>query len=135
MSKGNGKKFALGALIGVLAGFVTGILTAPKSGKETRQDIKRTANKFFIESEKKLKALQGELAVLLERGAKLAKKKSGTAKIKLDLLIKKANKAQQKTKELISAIKSGETDEPELKKAIKEVTAAKNDLLKYLKKS
>lgn len=34
-------KFALGALIGVAAGFVAGILTAPKSGKETRQDIKQ----------------------------------------------------------------------------------------------
>ncbi len=34
------KKFLLGATIGAIAGFVTGILTAPKSGKETRQDIK-----------------------------------------------------------------------------------------------
>ena len=41
MSKG---KFALGALFGAAAGFVAGILTAPKSGKETREDIKRTAS-------------------------------------------------------------------------------------------
>ena len=42
MSKG---KFALGALFGAVAGFVAGVLTAPKSGKETRADIKNAANK------------------------------------------------------------------------------------------
>ena len=42
MSKG---KVALGAVFGAVAGFVTGILLAPKSGKETRQDIKNTALK------------------------------------------------------------------------------------------
>jgi len=41
MKKG---RFALGALIGAAAGLVTGILAAPKSGKETRADIKRKAN-------------------------------------------------------------------------------------------
>ena len=37
MSKG---KFALGALIGAVAGIVAGILNEPKSGKETRADLK-----------------------------------------------------------------------------------------------
>jgi gas vesicle protein len=36
-------KFALGALFGAAAGVITGFLTAPKSGKETRADIKRKA--------------------------------------------------------------------------------------------
>lgn len=40
MSKG---KFALGALIGTAAGIVAGLLTAPRSGKETRADIKGKA--------------------------------------------------------------------------------------------
>jgi gas vesicle protein len=40
MSKG---KFALGALIGTAAGVVAGLLTAPRSGKETRADIKGKA--------------------------------------------------------------------------------------------
>lgn len=38
MSKG---KVALGAIIGAAAGVVAGILTAPKSGKETRADLKK----------------------------------------------------------------------------------------------
>ena len=41
MSKG---KVALGALVGVTVGVAAGILTAPKSGKETRADLKKKAN-------------------------------------------------------------------------------------------
>ena len=36
-------KFAVGAILGAAAGLVAGILTAPKSGKETRQDLKNKA--------------------------------------------------------------------------------------------
>lgn len=36
-------KFAIGAIIGAAAGVVAGILTAPKSGKETRADLKNKA--------------------------------------------------------------------------------------------
>lgn len=32
-------RFPLGALVGAAAGLVAGVLTAPKSGKETRKDI------------------------------------------------------------------------------------------------
>lgn len=43
-------KFALGAIIGAAAGVVAGILTAPKSGKETRADIKRKAGELKEEA-------------------------------------------------------------------------------------
>lgn len=36
-------KLAIGAILGAAVGIAAGILTAPKSGKETRQDIKRKA--------------------------------------------------------------------------------------------
>jgi len=42
MSKG---KVAAGAFFGAIAGFVTGILLAPKSGRETREDLKEVALK------------------------------------------------------------------------------------------
>lgn len=41
MSKG---KFAVGALFGAIAGFVAGIVSAPKSGEETCADIKVRAD-------------------------------------------------------------------------------------------
>ena len=43
MTKG---KFALGAIIGAAAGVVAGMLTAPKSGKETRADLKLKADEM-----------------------------------------------------------------------------------------
>ena len=43
MSKG---KLLAGAVIGAAAGVVAGILTAPKSGRETREDIKTKANEM-----------------------------------------------------------------------------------------
>lgn len=36
-------RFAFGALIGIIAGAIAGVLAAPKSGKETRSDIKLKA--------------------------------------------------------------------------------------------
>ena len=59
MAKG---KFAIGALIGIAAGFMTGILTAPKSGKETRTELK-------------LKALEAKDEAIIK--ANEAKRKAG----------------------------------------------------------
>ena len=42
--KKNAKNLAISAAIGVATGAVSGILLAPKSGKETRDDIKRTSS-------------------------------------------------------------------------------------------
>lgn len=129
-----GKKIALGAAIAGVAGYVAGVLTAPKSGKETRQDIKNTANKVKIEAEKKLKELQGELNVLVAKGQKVLDEQKGKAAAGLNVAVEQAQVAQQKVKEVISALKSGETDEPELKKAIDDAKKARDNLVKYFKK-
>lgn len=133
MSKDGNKKLAIGALVGAAAGLVAGFLTAPKSGKETRQDIKDTAGKVFAEAEKKLKSLYSELSDLIDKGTAEAKKHSGKAQVEINKALDAAKDAQQKAKEVISAIRSGETDNPELQKAIKEVTNAKDHLKKYIK--
>ncbi len=135
MSKNDGKKFAIGAVIGAIAGLVTGLLTAPQSGKETREDIKKTATKVFVEAEKKLKSLYGELADLIDKGKAEVTKITGKSKEELEKALDVAQKAQLKAKEVISAIRSGETANPELEKAIKEVTKAKDQLKKYLTSS
>ena len=40
------RKFLLGAVVGATAGVVAGMLTAPKSGKETRADLKEKAQQL-----------------------------------------------------------------------------------------
>ncbi|USN95411.1 MAG: YtxH domain-containing protein [Candidatus Nomurabacteria bacterium] len=135
MSSNNGSKFAVGAMLGVVVGLVAGILTAPKSGKETRKDLKDTATKVFAEAEKRLKVLYSELDVLITKGKSKAGDLSGRSKEELDKALDVAQKAQVKAKEVISAVRGGETTNPELEKAIKEVTSAKNQLKKYLQSS
>lgn len=133
MSKGDNKKFAIGAALGALIGIVTGILTAPKSGKETRKDIKDTAGKVFAEAEKRLKSLYKELGDLIDKGNAEMKTAQGKAQKELEKAIAAAKDAQGKAKEVITAIRSGETANPELQEAIKEVTKAKDHLKKYIK--
>ena len=41
---GAGSKLAVGAIVGAAVGVVAGILTAPKSGRETRDDLRRKTN-------------------------------------------------------------------------------------------
>ena len=50
MKKG---RFAIGAIVGAGAGIVAGILTAPKSGKETRADLKEKATELKEEAAKR----------------------------------------------------------------------------------
>lgn len=57
MTKG---KFALGALLGAAAGLVAGVLTAPKSGKETRADIKAKAEDMKTEATVKADKVKAE---------------------------------------------------------------------------
>ena len=44
-------KLAVGAIIGAVAGVVAGMLTAPKSGKEARADIKAKADELKTRAE------------------------------------------------------------------------------------
>jgi gas vesicle protein len=66
MSKSTGK-FFLAGILGAAAGAIGGILLAPKSGKETREDLKELAAKLTKqvkssaeETEQKVKEIFGE---------------------------------------------------------------------------
>ena len=48
-----GGKFVLGAIFGAIAGTVAGVVLAPKSGEETRKDLKESGDKFVSEAKKK----------------------------------------------------------------------------------
>jgi gas vesicle protein len=133
MKKETTKRIAVISTISLAAGYVAGILTAPKSGKETRAEIKNSSAKTLRETEKHLKELYKDLGKVMEQAAVKAKSLKGHAKEKLSELIKDAKTAQKKVKELLSAIRSGDADDPELKTAVKQASEAKKHLTNYIK--
>jgi gas vesicle protein len=56
--------FVSGLIVGGLLGAVIGILYAPKSGKETREDIARKADEILAKAKEKVEEVEG----LAERG-------------------------------------------------------------------
>lgn len=63
MSKG---KFALGALFGAAVGVVAGFLSAPKSGKETRAELKEKTMKTKDEVSKKAEYVASKASDMAE---------------------------------------------------------------------
>ena len=132
MAKKTSGKWAVGALVAGAAGYLAGILTAPKSGKETRKDIHDTALRAKKEAEKKLKKLHAELNELLDKGKKTADSFTKKVKAEYDDVASKATNARDRAKVLLSAIHEGEAEDKELQKAIDEAKKASEHLKKFL---
>jgi gas vesicle protein len=132
--KDSTKRFAAGAVIAAAAGYVAGLLTAPQSGKETRQDIKDTAVRGMREAERQLKKLHTELNDVLAEASERAEKLSGKAKDELDVAVQATKKAKEAAREILSAVHEGRAEDQELQKAIKDAQKAVSHLKSYLKK-
>lgn len=128
------KNVALGTLLAGAIGYVTGILTAPKSGRETRADIGRAATKAKTEAERNLKQLHSELGQLLDQGKEKALTVKSKAKEELEAAMEKGKSAKEKARDLLSALHDGDADDKDLEKAIKEVNKAIDHLKTYLAK-
>lgn len=129
-----GKVVAVGALVAAGAGYLAGILTAPKSGEETRKDIAKTASKARVDSERQLKKLHSELSDLIKDADGATKKARSKASDELKDASEKAKVAKDKARELLSALHNGDADDPNLQAVIEEVKLAKKNLSAYLKK-
>lgn len=125
-------KFAAAALLAGVAGYVVGVLTAPKSGKETRQDLKDAAQTRISELEKQLKKVHTELSAQLTKVKSRAENLKGKAKKEADTLIERATKAKDKARETLSAVHGGEADDAELEKAISDAEKAVEHLKQYI---
>lgn len=128
------KKFAIGAVVAAAAGYVAGILTAPKSGKETRKDIKDTAVKTYTAAEKELKVLHTELNKLVGEASKKAGEVKGVVDKNLDKAVEAAKVAKEKARELLSAAHEGNAEDKDLDNAVKEAKKAADHLKSFLKK-
>lgn len=129
----NGKKLALGALVGGAAGYLAGILTAPKSGKETREDIADKAGEVKSEVEVKLQEAHDELNELLNQAKSKTVALGSKARDEFNESVVRAKDAKNKMAYLLKAVKAGEADDPQLDKALKQARQAKKNLGKYLK--
>ena len=126
------KKFAIGAALTALAGYIAGILTAPKSGKETRQVIKNKAEETYGAAEKELKKLHTELTDVIDE----VSDRVTSFKNRKDVssALDRGHDAKQKAREVLSMLHDGETDDKELKRAINDATKAIQHLRDFLKK-
>lgn len=59
--KDHSKGFVKGTFIGALLGGVAALLLAPKSGKETQADLKKTAKKVVRDADQRMVELESEL--------------------------------------------------------------------------
>jgi gas vesicle protein len=130
------KRIAIGTLIAGTVGYVAGILTAPKSGKETREDLNKLRVRTMAEAEKELKKLHTELNELLgeveKKGAVATARERGGPLAKD--AVEKATVVRQKTREIITAIHDGSAEDKDLDKAIAEAGKAISSIKAFLKK-
>lgn len=134
MSKENNGRFAIATVVAAAAGYVAGILTAPKSGKETRKEIKDMTAKQLREVEAQLKKTHTELNGLIQDATEKLSKASDSAKSEFEQRISQATKAKDKVRLALSGVREGETSDKDLQHAINDAEKAIEHLRAYLKK-
>lgn len=130
-----GSRLALTAVVAAGIGYVAGILTAPKSGKETRKDIHDKAVQTKEEIGKKLDELSTELGNTITKGKAKVKQLESGARSELEKAVSNAVIAKDKAKDVLGAFKSGEAEDKDLQNAVKDVHKAIDNLKKYLEKN
>lgn len=128
------KRLAVAAGFAAVAGYLAGILTAPKSGKETRADIKNAAKLGKGEAEKKLKQAVSDLGDLIDQAKKRGGDMRGKAGQELEDLMDKARAAREKAREVVTAIHDGDAEDDDLRLAVEQANTALKHLGEYLKK-
>lgn len=128
-----GRKFAIGALLAGAIGYVTGILTAPKSGKETRENIADKAGEIKEGAEEQLQNAHDELSELIKTAKNKSVALGSKARAEFNEAIVRAKDAQNKASHVLKAIRAGQADDPQLNKALKQARSAAKNLGKYFK--
>lgn len=123
MDKKEKKGLAIGAAIGAVIGVIGGILFAPKSGKETRADIKNTA----VGAAEKL---HKEAEELLDK----AKQLTGKAADEASKHVKEVTHTAKNLKEVVTSFKAGKATDSDLNEAIKNVKSAQKSLKSFITK-
>lgn len=128
------KRLVTGAAIAGAAGYVAGILTAPKSGRETREEFTRTAKKGVTEVEEELTTLQSELSGLAEEAIDRGEELGGRAQKEAHKLVDNARDSKKKVQGVLDALKKGKASDKDLARAVSDAKHAIDHVKDYLKK-
>jgi gas vesicle protein len=128
-----GRKVAIGSAIAGLAGYMAGILTAPKSGEQTRDDIARKVEDIKDDSTRQLVDLNDELKELIKTTKVKTIALNSNARAEFNEAVVRAKDAQNKAAQVLKAAKAGEATDPDLNKAVKQGRQAIRNLGKFLK--
>jgi gas vesicle protein len=126
------KQVAVGSVIAAGIGYALGVLTAPKSGKETRKDIQQASAKAITAAEKQLKKLHTDLSEVTKTLQLRSKNLSTKAGAEAKALLVQVKAATKQAKEVLSAFHEGESSNEELQAAIAEVKTTIKHVKKYL---
>jgi len=128
-----GRKVAVGALIAGVSGYLAGLLTAPQSGKETRDDLRDKADDIKDDASLELNIVADRLNDTVKEAQSKTLALGAQAREEFNEAMIRAKDAQNKTKAVIKAVKAGGAEDPELNKAIKQAKQATKNLGKFLK--
>lgn len=132
---GRAKKIAIGTAIAASAGYIAGILTAPKAGRETRQQIRGTASDTLTAAEKQFHETQDDVKNLIDEAGTKRSQLTGKAKQELDDAKTWAVDARDKAQLVLSAVRRGEADDVQLQRAVNDVKAAGKHLKAFITKT
>ena len=128
-----GRKIAIGSAVAGLAGYLAGVLTAPKSGQQTREDIARKAEGIKDDAAGQLTDLNDELKELIKTTKVKTVALNSSARAEFNEAVVRAKDAQNKAAQVLKAAKAGEATDPDLNKAVKQARQAIKNLGKFLK--
>ncbi len=127
-------KIAISALIAGVIGYGVGILTAPKSGKETRGDVKVAAQNYSKKAEQRLENYHNELTQLLAEAKIAGLNYRGKARIELDKLLAVAVEARHRVSLAINALQNGDKIDIDIDDAITEADESIKKLKNFAEK-
>lgn len=128
------KRIAIGASIAGAAGYIAGILSAPKSGKETRDELRKATGKNVTEVESQLHNLQNELSDLVNEAKGKGDDLGSKAQKELRKLVDSARDAKDKATSVMTAVQNGKASDKDLNKAIVDAKHTIEHIKDYLKK-
>lgn len=134
MSKKILKNLAIGAAFAGAAGYLAGLLTAPKSGSETRDELYKSIKNNTTDIESQLKNLQAELGRLVDQAKNQSTDMNDQAQNEFKTLLEKAKDSKEKVQNIITAVHNGKANDKDLKNAIDDAKNAIDHIKVFFKK-